>query len=182
MPLGVPAGAGRACLPALVRFQPPLLFAITYLFFLLSHAASKGGDPRRGCPPSLPLLYNDYFSHFFASLSTSTFPTSIVGCITTDTILYSSFLLLPGLNFDICLSMLTTEETLTALRREMQPLLETVVENVLTKVRGVLEEVEQQCVQGLADVAKERTKGLTEVATEREKGLAEIDSRRAARS
>jgi N-acetylneuraminic acid mutarotase len=75
--------------------------------------------------------------------------------------------------------MLTTEATLEAMRREMRPLLETAMEGVLTKVRGVLEEAEQQRTQGLAEVAEERAKGLAEVAEERDKGLAEVDARRA---
>jgi hypothetical protein len=60
------------------------------------------------------------------------------------------------------------EETLVAMRREMRPLLETAMEGVLSNLRKVLEEAEQQ-----------RTKGLTEVAEERAKGLADIDARRA---
>jgi hypothetical protein len=36
--------------------------------------------------------------------------------------------------------MLSTEETLAAMRREMQPLLETAMEGVLSKIRKVLEE------------------------------------------
>jgi N-acetylneuraminic acid mutarotase len=75
--------------------------------------------------------------------------------------------------------MLTTEATLEAMRREMRPLLETAMEGVLTKVRGVLEEAEQQRTQGLAEVAEERVKGLAEVAEERDKGLAEVNARRA---
>jgi N-acetylneuraminic acid mutarotase len=50
---------------------------------------------------------------------------------------------------------------------------------VLTKVRGVLEEAEQQRTQGLAEVAEERAKGLAEVAEERDRGLATVDARRA---
>jgi hypothetical protein len=65
------------------------------------------------------------------------------------------------------------------MRREMRPLLETAMEGVLTKVRGVLEEAEQQRTQGLAEVAEERAKGLAEVAEERDRGLAEVDARRA---
>jgi hypothetical protein len=75
--------------------------------------------------------------------------------------------------------MQSTEATLEAMRREMRPLLETAMEDVLTKVRGVLEEAEQQRTQGLAEVAEERAKGLAEVAEERDKGLAEVDARRA---
>jgi hypothetical protein len=47
--------------------------------------------------------------------------------------------------------MQSTEETLAAMRREMRPLLETAMEGVLTKVRGVLEEAEQQRAQGLVE-------------------------------
>jgi hypothetical protein len=72
-----------------------------------------------------------------------------------------------------------TEETLAAMRREMRPLLETAMEGVLTELRGVLEEAEQQRTKGLANVAEERAKGLVEVAEERSKGLADIDARRA---
>jgi hypothetical protein len=69
--------------------------------------------------------------------------------------------------------MQSTEETLEAMRRKMQPLLETVMEGVLTQVRGVLEEAKHQCTQGLAEVAK----GLADVAEERAKGLTEVDAR-----
>jgi hypothetical protein len=65
------------------------------------------------------------------------------------------------------------------MRREMQPLLETVMEGVLTKVRGVLEEAKQQCTQSLARVVEQRAKGLADVAEERAKGLTEVDARRA---
>jgi hypothetical protein len=75
--------------------------------------------------------------------------------------------------------MLSTEDTLEAMRREMRPLLETAMEGVLTKARRVLEEAEQQRADGLAEVAENRVKGLTEVAAERAKGLAEVDARRA---
>jgi hypothetical protein len=83
--------------------------------------------------------------------------------------------------------MLSTEATLEAMRREMRPLLEMAIEGVLTRVRGVLEQAEQQRTQGLVEVgeeratslAEERAKGLAEVAEERGKGLAEVDSRRA---
>jgi hypothetical protein len=75
--------------------------------------------------------------------------------------------------------MRSTEETLEAMRREMRPLLETAMEGVLTKVRGVLEDAEQQRTQGLMEVADERAKGLAEVAEGRDKGLAEVDTRRA---
>jgi hypothetical protein len=68
--------------------------------------------------------------------------------------------------------MQSTEETLKAMRREMRPLLESAMESVLTKVRGVLEEAEQQRTQGLVEVAEERAKGLAEVAEERDRGLA----------
>jgi hypothetical protein len=75
--------------------------------------------------------------------------------------------------------MQSTEETLVAMRREMRPLLETVMEGVLTKVRSVLEEAEKQRAQGLVKVAEELAKGLAEVDEERDKGLAEVDARRA---
>jgi hypothetical protein len=74
--------------------------------------------------------------------------------------------------------MESTEEPLMAMRCEIWPLLETAIEFVLTKVRGVLEESEQQRIQGLVEVAEERAKGLAEVAEERDKGLAEVDVRR----
>jgi hypothetical protein len=73
--------------------------------------------------------------------------------------------------------MLTTEATLEAMRREMWPLLETVMEVVLTRVRGVLEEAKQQRTQDLAEIAEERAKGLAEVAEERDRGLAQVDAR-----
>jgi N-acetylneuraminic acid mutarotase len=75
--------------------------------------------------------------------------------------------------------MQSTEETLEAMRREMRPLLETAMESVLTKVRGVLEEAEQQRNLLLVEVAEGRAKGLAEVAEERDKGLAKVDTRRA---
>jgi hypothetical protein len=53
------------------------------------------------------------------------------------------------------------------------------MERVLTQVRGVLKEAEQQCTQDLAEVAEERAKGLVEVAEERDKGLSEVNARRA---
>jgi hypothetical protein len=64
------------------------------------------------------------------------------------------------------------------------------MEGVLTRVRGLLEEAEEQRTQdlaevaeerakGLAEVAEERAKGLAEVAEERDRGLAEVDARRA---
>jgi hypothetical protein len=73
----------------------------------------------------------------------------------------------------------TTDETIGMMRREMRPLLETAMEDVLTRVRGVLEEAEQERAQGLAEAAEQCTKGLAKVAEEREKELAEIDARRA---
>jgi hypothetical protein len=48
--------------------------------------------------------------------------------------------------------MPTTEERLAAI------LLEMVMEGVLTKARGVLEEAEKQRAKGLAEVAEERAK------------------------
>jgi hypothetical protein len=55
--------------------------------------------------------------------------------------------------------MQSTEETLEVMCRDMRPLLEAAMEGVPTRARGVLEEVEQQCTQGLLDVAEERTRG-----------------------
>jgi hypothetical protein len=75
--------------------------------------------------------------------------------------------------------MQSTEATLEAMRREMRPLQETVMECVLTRVRGVLQEAKQQRTHVLTEVAEERAKGLAEVAEERDKGLAEVDARRA---
>jgi hypothetical protein len=74
--------------------------------------------------------------------------------------------------------MESAEATLEVMRHEMQPLLETAMEVVLTKVRAVVEEAEQQRTQGLAEVAEERIKGLAEVAEERIKGLAEVAEER----
>jgi hypothetical protein len=71
------------------------------------------------------------------------------------------------------------EVTLAAMRRETRLLLETAMEGVLTKARGVLEEAERRRAEGLAKLAEERVKGLAEVAEERAKGLAEVDARRA---
>jgi N-acetylneuraminic acid mutarotase len=73
--------------------------------------------------------------------------------------------------------MQSTEEILAAMRREMRPLLETAMEGVLSRARGVLEEAEQQRTLLLTEVAEERTKGLVKVAEERDKGLAEVDAR-----
>jgi hypothetical protein len=75
--------------------------------------------------------------------------------------------------------MLSTEETLMVMRRKMRPLLETAMEGVLTKARGVLEQVEQERAKGLVELAEERVKGLAEVAEERAKGLAMVDASRA---
>jgi hypothetical protein len=75
--------------------------------------------------------------------------------------------------------MISTEATLAAMRREMRPLLETAMERVLTKARGVLEEAEQRRAEGLAEVAEEPAKGLAELDTERTAALAEADARRA---
>jgi hypothetical protein len=60
--------------------------------------------------------------------------------------------------------MLTSEETLAAMRQEMRLLLEMVMEVVLSKARFVLEEAAGQRVKGLAEVAQERAKGLDGVA------------------
>jgi hypothetical protein len=64
--------------------------------------------------------------------------------------------------------MQSTEETLEAMRREMRPLLETAMEGVLTKARGVLKEAEQHRNLLLTVIAKMRAKGLAEVAQERD--------------
>jgi hypothetical protein len=74
--------------------------------------------------------------------------------------------------------MPTTEETLAAMGREIRLLLETAMEGVLTKARGVLEEAGKQRTKGLAEVAEERAKGLAEVAEERANALADVDARR----
>jgi hypothetical protein len=73
--------------------------------------------------------------------------------------------------------MSSTEETLASMRREMWPLLETAMEGVLTKARGILDAAEQQRSQDIAGVAEERVNGLTEVAAERTKGLTEVETR-----
>jgi N-acetylneuraminic acid mutarotase len=73
--------------------------------------------------------------------------------------------------------MPSTEETLAAMRREIWPLLETAMEGVLTKARGVLDSAEQKRGQERAAVAEERAKDLAEVVGERVKGLAEVDAR-----
>jgi hypothetical protein len=87
--------------------------------------------------------------------------------------------------------ILTTEETLAALRRAMQPLLEPLMqplleaameaamEGVPTQVRGVLEEAEQQRTERIAEVVKEHAKGLAEVVAEHAMGFADIDAQRA---
>jgi hypothetical protein len=74
---------------------------------------------------------------------------------------------------------LSTEETLATMRQEMRPLLEVAMEGLLTRVRGVLEEVEQQRAQGLAEIAKERAKGLAEVAEVHAEGLTDVAAQRA---
>jgi hypothetical protein len=73
--------------------------------------------------------------------------------------------------------MLTTDGTLAAMRREMRPLLETAMECVLTRARGVLEEAEQERAKGILEVVEERAKALAEVAEERAKALAVVDTR-----
>jgi hypothetical protein len=75
--------------------------------------------------------------------------------------------------------MQSTEQTLEVMRREMRPLLETAMEGVLTKVRGVPEEAEQQRDLLLVKAAEDHAKELAEVAEKRDKGLAEVDARRA---
>jgi hypothetical protein len=75
--------------------------------------------------------------------------------------------------------MPTTEEKLMAMRHEMRPLLETAMEGMLTKARGVLEEAERQCARELAKVTEERAKGLAEITEERAKGFAAVAARRA---
>jgi uncharacterized protein YfkK (UPF0435 family) len=54
--------------------------------------------------------------------------------------------------------MLTSEETLTVMWREIQPLLEMAMEGVLAKARSVLEDAEQQRAQMLAGITHERAK------------------------
>jgi hypothetical protein len=71
------------------------------------------------------------------------------------------------------------EVTLAATRREMRPLLQTAMEGVMAKARGVLEEAEQRHAEGLAEVAEERAKGLAELDAERVLGIAEVDAKRA---
>jgi hypothetical protein len=73
--------------------------------------------------------------------------------------------------------MPTTEELLVAMRRKLWPVLETVMEAVLTDVRGVLEEAEHQRTQVLAEVAQERAKGLADVAKELAQDNAEVEAR-----
>jgi hypothetical protein len=73
--------------------------------------------------------------------------------------------------------MTSIEETLASMRREMWPLLETAMEGVLTKARGVLDAAEQQRAQESAEVAAERANGLADVAVERAKGLTEVETR-----
>jgi hypothetical protein len=73
--------------------------------------------------------------------------------------------------------MSSTEDIIGTMRREMRPLLETAIEGVLTKARGVLDAAEQQRAQECAADTKERAKGLAEVAEERAKGLAEVDAK-----
>jgi hypothetical protein len=75
--------------------------------------------------------------------------------------------------------MLTTEEVLAAMRREMWPLLVTALEGVLNKARGVLEEAEQRRAERLAEVAEERAEGLGELDAVRAGGPAEVDAERA---
>jgi hypothetical protein len=60
--------------------------------------------------------------------------------------------------------MVSTEETLGAMRRKMRALLETAMEVVLLEARDVLKESKNQYAQKLAAVAKERAEGLAEVA------------------
>jgi hypothetical protein len=73
--------------------------------------------------------------------------------------------------------MRSTEETLAAMRREIRPLLEMAMEDVLIKARVELEDAELQRAKGLVEVAEEHAKGLVEVAEERAKGLAAVDAR-----
>jgi hypothetical protein len=75
--------------------------------------------------------------------------------------------------------MLSSEEIIGAMRREVRPLLEAAMEGVLTKARKVLEKAEKQRAEGLTEVAEERAQGFADVAKERAAALAEVDARRA---
>jgi hypothetical protein len=65
------------------------------------------------------------------------------------------------------------------MRREMWPLLEAVMEGVLTRARKVLEETEKQRAEGLAEMAEELAQEFANVAQERATALAEVDAKRA---
>jgi hypothetical protein len=67
--------------------------------------------------------------------------------------------------------MISIEATLSALRCELRALLDTAMEKVLTKIRGVLE-------GALVEVAKERADGLADIAKERSDLYREIDAMR----
>jgi hypothetical protein len=69
--------------------------------------------------------------------------------------------------------MPTIEDIIGGLRNEIRPLLETVMQAVLTKAQHVLEIAEQE-------VAEKRAEGLIEVAEEHAKRVAEDDTSRAA--
>jgi hypothetical protein len=70
--------------------------------------------------------------------------------------------------------MAATEVIVNAMRREMRPLLEVAMENVLTTARKLLEAVEKQRGEGLTEVVEKRAKGLSDVAQERVKGLSGV--------
>jgi hypothetical protein len=173
--VGVPAGAGQAYLPALVRFQPPLLvccllFVVSYLILLCLRLLDTSSPchllfrlllqfklgrarvaTRAGIFSPLYLFTPSAFIHyssfcFIFTVTISTFSLSSLSCRFT---------------------MSSTEDTLAELRREMRPLLETAMESVLTKVRRALEGAEQERAEGLVLVAEERAKGLAEVDARR---------------
>jgi hypothetical protein len=73
--------------------------------------------------------------------------------------------------------MSPTDEILAAMRCEIRPLLDAVMEGILTKARVFLDIAAEGHAEAWIEVAKERAQGLTEVATEHAKGLAEIDMR-----
>jgi hypothetical protein len=56
--------------------------------------------------------------------------------------------------------MSSTEDIIGAMRREIRRLLETAMEGVLTKARGVLEEADQERIQRLVELAEDVLRDL----------------------
>jgi hypothetical protein len=127
----------------------PVLFPINASI----HAPHSGPWPTRA-PVLPPLHFGDLCNHLFhrsfsGSAAKFSFLRSFVTLNTFHPALtpFSGFAFFLSVLYCHCspqVEMQSTKATLEAMRREMRPLLETAIEGVLTKARGVLEEAEQQ--------------------------------------